>query len=52
VGNIDVFSIHDVLISQIVLFFNDMEDKPNIPLFSPPGGGDEPGELSSMSVVD
>jgi hypothetical protein len=33
VGGIDVFSIHDVLISQIVLFFNDMEDKPNIPVF-------------------
>jgi len=32
--DIDVFSIHDVLISQIVLFFNDMEDKPNIPILS------------------
>ena len=31
--SIDVFSIHDVLISQIVLLFNNMEDKPNIPLF-------------------
>jgi len=28
----DIFSTHDVLISQIVLFFNDMEDKPNIPV--------------------
>jgi hypothetical protein len=57
---IDVFSIHDVVISQIVLFFNDTEDKPNmsadaslraqysnIPVFSPPGGGDERSELSS-----
>jgi hypothetical protein len=60
VSGIDVFSIHDVLISQIVLFFNDMEDKSNmsadaslraqysnIPVFSPPGGGDERSELSS-----
>jgi hypothetical protein len=60
VGGLDVFSIHDVLISQIVLFFKNMEDKPNmsadaslrahfssIPLFSPPGGGDERSELSS-----
>ncbi|MCJ7617888.1 MAG: hypothetical protein MUO43_15270 [Desulfobacterales bacterium] len=35
-ASVDVFSIHDVLISQIVLFFNDIndiEDKPTIPLF-------------------
>jgi hypothetical protein len=31
--SVDVFSIHDVLISQIVLFFNGMQDKPNIPVF-------------------
>jgi len=31
--SIDVFSLHDFFISQIVTFFNKMKDKPNIPLF-------------------
>jgi len=31
--SIDVFSLHDLFISQIVTFFNEVEAEPNIPTF-------------------